>query len=932
MKRGIILVLVLLLCISFVFGYSSSEESEELKNLKDSKTLSESDRGIISDLPLNAIESAKEGYCFKSDGMLQKIPSETLTERFQFVVNQPIKTFFVSGPETYAFEITVIPKIGGSNDITAGTIYAGYNLVTTAATISVNEAECIRECRDSDMGSMFDTPESGFITEEYFPYLEARGWEAVCVDIKSPPQRADAVSGCYCYFPPAYKEDLTHECDHTPEDVLNFYKEMLDEILGIEPETPSDISPDVTEDPGGEGACAIVSGRGTELEPLYIWERWGQVNGIGICLRCFLKVGADLTNFPRCGPDATDTTSDTGDDTPTSDITPADTDEPSNLIGPPDATPYAETIIPYAEPITTVSPDGFSVVIKAKEGKEILTSGSAFTTELYKVIPTVIPKIATTGEINLDFIALSTVTQISPIYLDTGKVLLGGIVPDCFTVLASCPVREGDKCKLKKPGKECNSDDDCKEGSKCLVVGDEKKCLNRAKENAPGQLDTPAPRGKSCENGGIGVGKNVFCGTLENVKEKAKGILDNLKNKLDKLKDAIGDVDYTETDVLITAEGPDCIDSDEKEPEPALVKGVVNYVGMEERDYCRGESLVWEHFCSDDELDSILVNCSVVLSGSICSDGRCVVPEKGVCYDTDISFIPNEKFHLGSVIYNSNRFIDYCNRITSVIEQSCVDGVPKSSEEVCDRQGTGFCDDGKCVEGDEVEEKYDELDECFDSDADAIVPESVPGIVYDDSFWYDDFCDSDKSMHEFSCSDNDFVETLVNCGELITDSICSDGRCVVPEKGVCYDTDISFIPNEKFHLGSVIYNDDRFVDYCKSINTVIEQVCHEGVPKSLEEDCGTENFCYTGKCVEYRGVEDKYTGKDKCFDSDGDAAIPASVPGAVYNDQFWRFDDCESDNSVKEYSCSNDAIVETLINCEEVIPGSICVGERCIKE
>jgi len=137
-----------------------------------------------------------------------------------------------------------------------------------------------------------------------------------------------------------------------------------------------------------------------------------------------------------------------------------------------------------------------------------------------------------------------------------------------------------------------------------------------------------------------------------------------------------------------------------------------------------------------------------------------------------------------------------------------------------------------------------------------------------------------------------------------------DGACVEYE---CEDTDDG---QDEHTAGTVTKGDVTQEDACYNPTTVKEYYCESGLVKSKNIQCGADEHCVEGACVE----------KELCEDSDGQDRF--SVGTTTFEGETY-IDSCYSDATVVEYYCENGEMKTKTLVCGI---GYECVGGRCVEQ
>ncbi|VVC03435.1 Uncharacterised protein [Candidatus Bilamarchaeum dharawalense] len=124
--------------------------------------------------------------------------------------------------------------------------------------------------------------------------------------------------------------------------------------------------------------------------------------------------------------------------------------------------------------------------------------------------------------------------------------------------------------------------------------------------------------------------------------------------------------------------------------------------------------------------------------------------------------------------------------------------------------------------------------------------------------------------------------------------------------------------------GKVISDTGTFVDYCTNSNSISEYSCSGAALVSEVIACPKGTACSNGACVAQ--VIQENTTKIDCIDSDNGLDFFVSGTVSYYNQSF--SDNCVGSSSLLEYSCVNDELNQTLMNCGV---GNLCQDGACVR-
>ncbi len=274
---------------------------------------------------------------------------------------------------------------------------------------------------------------------------------------------------------------------------------------------------------------------------------------------------------------------------------------------------------------------------------------------------------------------------------------------------------------------------------------------------------------------------------------------------------------------------------------------------------------------------------------NIAHDGPCTSPPSTECSDGDGG---KDIFVAGSVLGPDGAYKDdFCKDKNTVVEYYCDGGVISSMELPCP---IGYlCTNGLC-----------DIAPCDDSD-DGIKP-GEKGTTSSGTEEETDTCEDETTLIEYYCKAGAIESETIDCQ---ANEKCVDGACVEHE---CEDSDEG---QDTSQAGTVTKGDVIQEDACYDPNTVKEYYCEAGLVKSKNIDCGTDEHCVEGACIE----------KETCEDSDGQDKFTLGT--TTFEDETYM-DSCYSDATVVEYYCDGDEVKTKTLVCGI---GYECAGGKCIE-
>ncbi|MBD3397971.1 hypothetical protein GF413_02735 [Candidatus Micrarchaeota archaeon] len=330
-----------------------------------------------------------------------------------------------------------------------------------------------------------------------------------------------------------------------------------------------------------------------------------------------------------------------------------------------------------------------------------------------------------------------------------------------------------------------------------------------------------------------------------------------------------------------------CTDSDGGKN--AVEYGTASKGNESYNDSCRPDGLgVYEYYCSNNVVTSENMDCP---EGMECEEGKCIVAEPS-CTDSD-GGVEADVFGTATDEEGSNS--DECASSNKVTEYYCnEEGESVSVEVSC---GPGMvCQGGACIEPD-----------CYDSDGGFNIYEKGQ-VIPSEGGYYWDYCSGESKVREYYCSEEgDALYTTTDCP---SGYYCSSGACRQGE--TCYDTDGGI---EEDEYGEVSTSTDEEEDYCYDSDTVKEYYCDDGEIDYKLIECGSDERCDDGECVE-----------EDCYDSDG--GKDRDEKGRVeIGDDEWD-DYCIDEDTVREYYCYGNEKEYQNMDCGS---GEVCSGGECVE-
>ncbi|MFH1394190.1 MAG: hypothetical protein ABII71_00115 [Candidatus Micrarchaeota archaeon] len=398
------------------------------------------------------------------------------------------------------------------------------------------------------------------------------------------------------------------------------------------------------------------------------------------------------------------------------------------------------------------------------------------------------------------------------------------------------------------------------------------------------------------------------------------------------------------------------------------VGGTVTANGIPYKDVCENGRALREYYCSGAQAASRVIDCG---DGFLCSDGACVAepeeePKAPECTETDDG---KEYGKSGILTYHSSTYTDLCQGNYDMIEYYCENDAVKQENHHCSVGER--CTEGACISQDRS---------CTDSDAADTLKAGTTSQFGGGQFLekHTDTCADGYSRTEYYCEAGELKSRVEPCP---TGNYCEAGSC----RMLCYDSDEGKEFDEPAY---VRVQDGIYTDYCSDGFNVVEYYCSGDLAMSIEKNC--ELYCFEGECLDAMDVRcnDKYGGEVEllygehtlqsatdycldyntlrdyicvsdaieyvndrceedelcynsqcvriytptCFDLDdykGDNAIyvKSHVVKTTNNSILeMRQDECQSDVSVKEYTCVDGSFGVEFITCPN---GEVCNDGVC---
>lgn len=322
-----------------------------------------------------------------------------------------------------------------------------------------------------------------------------------------------------------------------------------------------------------------------------------------------------------------------------------------------------------------------------------------------------------------------------------------------------------------------------------------------------------------------------------------------------------------------------CADSDNGKN--ALEAGSVMVGDQPYNDSCADSSSVYEYYCLDNAVQSETVACP---AGTECRGGECAAY---VCSDTDGGRVQDV---LGTVRKGADNRTDECVGMDAVLEYYCLGNDMAEIELAC---GSGkSCLNGACAEL-----------ACIDSDGGYNI--YAKGTLREGPNVYADYCSGISSVKEYYCSGDHAVPVTASCGE---DFYCSNGACL---EYTCSDTDDG---RDEGEYGTARKGSEESSDECYDEDTVLEYYCSDNEIKSARMDCGSDEICDGGECVQ-----------EECSDTDG--GNDRAEYGTVTVDGDRYRDSCIGLYSLTEYFCDGQDYDSDEILCTS--HNELCWENEC---
>lgn len=314
-------------------------------------------------------------------------------------------------------------------------------------------------------------------------------------------------------------------------------------------------------------------------------------------------------------------------------------------------------------------------------------------------------------------------------------------------------------------------------------------------------------------------------------------------------------------------------------------KGTLRAGSATYSDYCSGTSSVYEYYCSGDSMARVVAACG---DGHYCSDGAC---REYTCTDTDGGKDENE---YGIVRKGGREEYDECHDSVTVTEYYCEGNDIRSSRMEC---GSGrACEDGECVRV-----------SCTDTDGGN--RRAVAGTVTYGSGAYSDQCIDLFNLREYFCSGSRVANETILCtgyGELCYRNVCSPAECEDSDGGLNKDVyGTATIRTENGYSSSES-------DSCVDERSVREKFCSDFKISTRTMDCGIEEVCSSGRCIEAA-----------CEDSEGGRSY--LVPGTITKGALVQKDRCDEldPDRLHEYYCAGNVVMHEVYEC----PAG-CIADR----
>jgi hypothetical protein len=304
-------------------------------------------------------------------------------------------------------------------------------------------------------------------------------------------------------------------------------------------------------------------------------------------------------------------------------------------------------------------------------------------------------------------------------------------------------------------------------------------------------------------------------------------------------------------------------------------------------DFCISGSSLQESYCDSGAMKIETMQCP---EGNVCEDGRCT---GDICTDSDNGSVPKTK---GTLEKGGLSVSDTCGDGKHVIEYYCSGNLAMNTTIECgDMEG---CSDGKCVR----------QSVCFDSDGGNDANEK--GTATTDGGSFTDYCKDNETIMEYWCDGNTLEQDTEACG---ADYWCSGGKCAYQN---CLDSDAG---KDKRTYGQVAKGGIVSHDECVDSDTVREYYCEANDGASIDMNCGSDETCASGRCVQA-----------SCVDSDG-GNVPLTA-GTVSIGTVSKTDECMNLTILKEYRCNGGDYTYSNVDCFEHFPSSvrgICWNRVC---
>jgi hypothetical protein len=329
-----------------------------------------------------------------------------------------------------------------------------------------------------------------------------------------------------------------------------------------------------------------------------------------------------------------------------------------------------------------------------------------------------------------------------------------------------------------------------------------------------------------------------------------------------------------------------CTDSDSGKN--LLEKGTTQSKGQNQtEDFCISAGSLQEGYCDSGQMKLETAQCP---EGTVCEDGRCT---GDLCTDSDGGPDPAAK---GTLHKGPLSLSDTCGDGKHVIEYYCSGNLAMNATIECG--AAEGCSDGKCVR----------QSVCTDSDGGNDAYEF--GTASADGSEFSDYCVDNSTVNEYWCDGNALKQGKAACG---ADYWCSGGKCAYQN---CLDSDAG---KDKRTYGQVTKGGIASHDSCVDSGTVREYYCEANDVASVDMNCGSDETCSSGRCVQA-----------SCVDSDG-GNVPLTS-GTVSIGTVSKTDECTNLTMLKEYRCNGGDYTYSNVDCFDYFPSTvrgICWNRVC---